>query len=151
MNAERADQPRGLEHARRAGGPSTRTTSTPARAARLERAHAVEREAAVGAAQQRRSGAEQRPVEIDVEAAQRVATVDRARHTGAAVSIVPKQNRGRLLEAGRSDERLVHDDVYGARSARLVSVPAELGPAVRSRAGAASGSRLCTPIRRRRC
>jgi DEAD/DEAH box helicase domain-containing protein len=37
-----------------------------------------------------------------------------------------------LLEEGRSDERLVHDDLYEARSARLVSVPEELGPTVRS-------------------
>ena len=37
-----------------------------------------------------------------------------------------------LLELGRTDERLVHDDLYAARSARLVSVPAELGPNVRS-------------------
>jgi DEAD/DEAH box helicase domain-containing protein len=35
-----------------------------------------------------------------------------------------------LLETGRGDERLVHDDLYEARSARLVSVPAELGPSV---------------------
>ena len=33
---------------------------------------------------------------------------------------------------GRTDERLVHEDLYEARSARLVSVPAELGPSVRS-------------------
>ena len=37
-----------------------------------------------------------------------------------------------LLETGRGDERLVHDDFYGARSARLVSVPGDLGPAVAS-------------------
>jgi DEAD/DEAH box helicase domain-containing protein len=36
-----------------------------------------------------------------------------------------------LLETGRGDERLVHDDLYAARSARLVSVPAELNPSVR--------------------
>ena len=36
-----------------------------------------------------------------------------------------------LLETGRADERLVHDDLYEARSARLVPVPAELGPGVR--------------------
>jgi DEAD/DEAH box helicase domain-containing protein len=36
-----------------------------------------------------------------------------------------------LLESGRGDERLVHDDLYPARSARLVSVPSELGPSVR--------------------
>jgi DEAD/DEAH box helicase domain-containing protein len=35
-----------------------------------------------------------------------------------------------LLETGRSDERLVHDDFYRARSARLVCVPGELNPAV---------------------
>ncbi len=37
-----------------------------------------------------------------------------------------------LLQTGRSDERLVHDDLYEARSARLVEVPAELGTSVRS-------------------
>jgi DEAD/DEAH box helicase domain-containing protein len=36
-----------------------------------------------------------------------------------------------LLETGRGDERLVHDDLYEARSARLVEVPAELRPGVR--------------------
>ncbi len=35
-----------------------------------------------------------------------------------------------LLEEGRADERLVHDDFYGARSARLGFVPAGLNPAV---------------------
>ncbi len=39
---------------------------------------------------------------------------------------------GPLLELGRSDERLVHETVYGARSARLVSVPDELSPAARA-------------------
>jgi len=37
-----------------------------------------------------------------------------------------------LLETGRGDERLVHDDLSEARSARLVPVPAELGPNVRT-------------------
>ena len=37
-----------------------------------------------------------------------------------------------LLETGRSDERLVHEDFYGARSARLVSVPGEFSPSVTS-------------------
>src|SRR5438105_301186 len=36
-----------------------------------------------------------------------------------------------LLESGRADERLVHDDLYEAHSARLVSVPADLNGAVR--------------------
>jgi DEAD/DEAH box helicase domain-containing protein len=36
-----------------------------------------------------------------------------------------------LLETGRGDERLAHDDLYEARPARLVSVPEELGPSVR--------------------
>jgi DEAD/DEAH box helicase domain-containing protein len=36
-----------------------------------------------------------------------------------------------LLETGRSDERLVHDDLYEARSPTLVSIPPELGPTVR--------------------
>ena len=31
-----------------------------------------------------------------------------------------------LLDAGRADERLVHDDVYQGRPARLVSIPGEL-------------------------
>ena len=35
-----------------------------------------------------------------------------------------------LLEVGRSDERLVHEDFYEARRARLVSVPEGLSPAV---------------------
>ena len=37
-----------------------------------------------------------------------------------------------LLEQGRTDQRLVHDDFYDARPARPVLVPSELGPAVRS-------------------
>ncbi len=35
-----------------------------------------------------------------------------------------------LLKAGREDERLVHDDFYGSRGARLVSVPDTLGQSV---------------------
>jgi DEAD/DEAH box helicase domain-containing protein len=35
-----------------------------------------------------------------------------------------------LLETGRTDERLVHENFYGARSARLVSVPGELNALV---------------------
>ena len=38
---------------------------------------------------------------------------------------------GPLLESGRADERLVHEDLYEARSARLVSVPEALNPSVR--------------------
>jgi DEAD/DEAH box helicase domain-containing protein len=37
-----------------------------------------------------------------------------------------------LLETGRSDERLVHDDSYEARSARLVALPRELSPHLRA-------------------
>ncbi|MBV8430388.1 MAG: DEAD/DEAH box helicase, partial [Solirubrobacterales bacterium] len=37
---------------------------------------------------------------------------------------------GVLLETGRSDERLVHDDLYEARRARLVPIPDELSPRV---------------------
>ena len=37
-----------------------------------------------------------------------------------------------LLETGRTDQRLVHDDLYGARSARLVSAPEELNASVSS-------------------
>jgi DEAD/DEAH box helicase domain-containing protein len=37
-----------------------------------------------------------------------------------------------LLEKGRGDERLVHEDLYEARGARLVEVPGELSPTVRS-------------------
>ena len=36
-----------------------------------------------------------------------------------------------LLEQGRTDQRLVHDDFYEPRSARPVLIPSELGPAVR--------------------
>jgi DEAD/DEAH box helicase domain-containing protein len=36
-----------------------------------------------------------------------------------------------LLETGRSDERLVHEDVYGARSARPVALPGGLNATVR--------------------
>ena len=35
-----------------------------------------------------------------------------------------------LLEQGRDDQRLVHDDAYEARGPRLAPVPADLGPAV---------------------
>src|SRR5438270_2504496 len=38
---------------------------------------------------------------------------------------------GELLETGRGDERLVHDDLYASQSARLVSLPIELAPPVR--------------------
>jgi DEAD/DEAH box helicase domain-containing protein len=36
-----------------------------------------------------------------------------------------------LLETGRGDQRLVHEDFYGARAARPVSIPIELGAAAR--------------------
>jgi DEAD/DEAH box helicase domain-containing protein len=36
-----------------------------------------------------------------------------------------------VLEVGRTDERLVHEDVYGARSARPVAWPGQLGAPVR--------------------
>jgi DEAD/DEAH box helicase domain-containing protein len=39
---------------------------------------------------------------------------------------------GPLLESGRADERLVHDDLYEARSARLVPVPPALNQVVRT-------------------
>jgi DEAD/DEAH box helicase domain-containing protein len=39
---------------------------------------------------------------------------------------------GGLLESGRADERLVYDDLYEARSARLVSVPQALNRVVRT-------------------
>ena len=35
-----------------------------------------------------------------------------------------------LLEQGRDDQRLVHDDSYDARGARLTAIPAELNPVV---------------------
>ena len=37
-----------------------------------------------------------------------------------------------LLEQGRDDERLVHDDSYDARSPRLADIPSELNPTVRA-------------------
>jgi len=37
-----------------------------------------------------------------------------------------------LLEQGRTDQRLVHDDFYEARPGRPVLLPSELGPAVQS-------------------
>jgi DEAD/DEAH box helicase domain-containing protein len=37
-----------------------------------------------------------------------------------------------LLETGRADERLVHDDIYEARFARRVSVPEDLNPVVQA-------------------
>jgi DEAD/DEAH box helicase domain-containing protein len=47
------------------------------------------------------------------------------------MSIVPETEPwAALLEAGRSDKRLVHDDFYAARSARLVAVPDELNATV---------------------
>jgi DEAD/DEAH box helicase domain-containing protein len=49
------------------------------------------------------------------------------------VSTVPETEPwAALLETGRSDERLVHDDIYGARSARLVSVPEVLNRSVQA-------------------
>jgi DEAD/DEAH box helicase domain-containing protein len=37
---------------------------------------------------------------------------------------------GELLESGRADERLVHDDLYEARRPRVVAIPDELSPRV---------------------
>jgi DEAD/DEAH box helicase domain-containing protein len=47
-----------------------------------------------------------------------------------------------LLETGRGDERLVHEDIYEARSARPVSVPEELSPTVRAALDAAGITEL---------
>jgi DEAD/DEAH box helicase domain-containing protein len=47
-----------------------------------------------------------------------------------------------LLETGRDDERLVHEDLYEARSARPVSVPEELSPTVRAALDAAGITEL---------
>jgi DEAD/DEAH box helicase domain-containing protein len=47
-----------------------------------------------------------------------------------------------LLEGGRADERLVHEDLYRARSARLVSIPDELNRTVRSALGDAGINHL---------
>jgi len=47
-----------------------------------------------------------------------------------------------LLETGRGDERLVHEDIYEARSARPVSVPEELSPTVRAALDAAGITQL---------
>jgi DEAD/DEAH box helicase domain-containing protein len=59
------------------------------------------------------------------------------------VSIVPETEPwADLLETGRSDERLVHDDIYGARSARLVSVPEVLNRTVQSALAQAGISEL---------
>jgi DEAD/DEAH box helicase domain-containing protein len=49
---------------------------------------------------------------------------------------------GPLLETGRADERLVHEQVYGARSARFVSVPGDLNHAVLSALEAAGINEL---------
>jgi DEAD/DEAH box helicase domain-containing protein len=38
---------------------------------------------------------------------------------------------GALLNTGRADERLVHEDFHRARSARPVSIPVDIGPAAR--------------------
>jgi DEAD/DEAH box helicase domain-containing protein len=49
-----------------------------------------------------------------------------------------------LLEQGRGDQRLVHDDSYEARGARLVEVPSKLSPAVRSALAQAGIDQLYT-------
>jgi DEAD/DEAH box helicase domain-containing protein len=40
-----------------------------------------------------------------------------------------------LLQTGRADERLVHDDLYEARQARRIDIPEDLGPEVRRALG----------------
>ncbi|MFL5829057.1 MAG: DEAD/DEAH box helicase, partial [Solirubrobacteraceae bacterium] len=47
-----------------------------------------------------------------------------------------------LLEQGRVDERLVHDDVNGARKARLVPLPHGLSPAIKEALGRAQVTHL---------
>src|SRR5947209_1152786 len=59
---------------------------------------------------------------------QRIAAGD---HTETVATTRETEPWTQLLETGRSDERLVHDDLYEARGARLVEVPAELGTSVR--------------------
>jgi DEAD/DEAH box helicase domain-containing protein len=47
-----------------------------------------------------------------------------------------------LLETGRADGRLVHDDGFSARPARLVPIPDELGPSAKSALAAAGIDQL---------
>ena len=47
-----------------------------------------------------------------------------------------------LLETGRADGRLVHDDTFPARPSRLVPIPEELGPSARRALAAAGIDRL---------
>src|SRR5205807_5101192 len=53
-------------------------------------------------------------------------------HTGRVATIRETEPWAELLRTGREDERLVHDDVYEARSASLAELPPELSPTVKS-------------------
>src|SRR5262249_8421536 len=101
--------------------------------ARLQRAHGIEAEAAIGVAQQRGARAEQGAVEVDVYAAEHAREsadfrpAARARLPPRVVAVSPdREPWTALLERGRAEERLVHEDVVPPRPGRAVPIPREL-------------------------
>ena len=120
----RSDQPRALEHAPLPPAGIQHHLDVGPEAG-LERADAHVREAPVVAAEQRRSGAEQGAVEIDIETAHRAGD----RTITGRVSIAGETWTD-LLEQGRADERLVHEGITSARRPRTVPPPFDLSATV---------------------
>src|SRR5262249_60980383 len=94
----------------------------------LQRAHSVQRELALGVAQQRRIGTEQCPIKVHVQAAH--GGRDRSSHTQVQMSVARDTEPWEaLLQTGREDERLGPESRPPAPEPPPGFGPAELGPA----------------------
>ena len=91
----------------------------------LERPRAEQREAAVAVVEQRAAAAEQGPVEIEVGGARGTRLV-----CTVVVVVRDIEPWDELLEAGRTDERLVTQSAVNARPGREAPIPDELHPEV---------------------
>src|SRR5438309_1696875 len=76
-----------------------------------------------------------RPIEVNVKTAHRArdrsSPARPARHTRTVSTVRSTEPWAALLETGRADERLVHEDRYQARRERTVPLPDELRSPVR--------------------
>ena len=142
----RADQPRGLEHARPAAGPSTarprrRPGSTP---------RARGRPCARSARRRRGAATRRGRAEFRQDRHRDSASSGRPYHHEASVNRRENEPWADLLEQGRADERLVHEGVHErtptAHRRRRRSTSARRS----RRRCTASASTTCTPIRPRR-
>ena len=118
----RADQPRALEHARPPAPRVEHHLDLRARSTPAAPAHLRERTDPSAPASSEAPGPSSVPSRSTYT--QRIAAGD---HTGTVATTRETEPWAGLLETGRNDERLVHDDSM-RRASAPVSVPAELNP-----------------------